>query len=94
MGERVRKRLLVKGRVQGVGFRYFTQQQATKLGIVGFVRNLSDGSVEIEAEGFVDDMAIFVEAVTRGPSSSRVIQVEDQALPIQSGLETFEIRHF
>lgn len=94
MGDRVRKRLVVKGRVQGVGFRYFTQQKATRLGIVGFVRNLVDGCVEIEAEGAVEDMEIFLGEINRGPSSARVTQVEQQALPKQIELESFEIKHF
>jgi acylphosphatase len=52
--KKIRTRILIEGRVQGMNFRYNTQQQATKLGLVGFVRNLSDGRIEIEVQGDED----------------------------------------
>jgi acylphosphatase len=51
-----RVRILVEGRLQGINFRYHTQQQAQKLGLAGFVRNLSDGRIEIDAQG--DDESV------------------------------------
>ncbi len=85
-------RVRVKGIVQGVGFRYFSRQLALKYGIAGFVRNLPDGSVEIEASGPDGDLDDFLKDISRGPSSSSVsgIDVED----IESGCvnNRFEIR--
>jgi len=58
----VRKRIVVHGRVQGVGFRYHVYQQALRLGIHGWVKNLPDGTVEIDAEGPASRMEPFVES--------------------------------
>ena len=85
-------RVKVKGIVQGVGFRYFSRSLAFRYGIAGFVRNLPDGSVEIEASGSADDVDDFLKDISRGPSSSSVsgIDVED----IEDGCcnNEFEIR--
>ena len=73
---RVARRYLVSGRVQGVGFRYFTQDQAEREGVHGRVRNLPDGRVEVEAEGDEETLARFEAALWRGPSHARVEHVE------------------
>ena len=52
--KRVLARILIEGRLHGINFRFQTQQQATRLGLTGFVRNLSDGRIEIEAQGDQD----------------------------------------
>lgn len=64
--------VIVHGLVQGVGYRYFAQRQASALGLSGFARNLYDGSVEIEAQG--DDPALesFHAALRRGPQFAQV----------------------
>lgn len=62
----------VKGRVQGVGFRYFTKQTADKLGIYGFVQNKADGSVYVEAEAMQDNLDAFIRWIEKGPSWARV----------------------
>jgi acylphosphatase len=62
----------VRGRVQGVGFRYFTRQKAGEFGISGFACNMPDGSVYIEAEGEEACLEQFVAACRRGPGSSLV----------------------
>lgn len=69
----------VYGRVQGVAFRYSTRAKALSLGIKGFVKNMRDGSVYIEALGDEEDMQAFVEWCNQGPPAARVvnIQVED-----------------
>ncbi len=67
-----RYHIVVKGRVQGVGFRYFTLQLAEKLGICGWVRNLYDGSVEIEAEGKSRDLDDFMVKIKEGPCFGHV----------------------
>ena len=57
----------VEGRVQGVGFRYFTQERATFLGLTGWVRNRWNGTVELVAEGSKADLAVLLTAIQRGP---------------------------
>ncbi len=80
----------VSGRVQGVSFRWYAQEQARALGVRGWVRNEPDGSVLLHAEG--DDAAVdaLVEWCRRGPSSARVsdVAVRDDA---PSGATSFEI---
>jgi acylphosphatase len=65
-------RLMVRGRVQGVGFRYFAERTAARLGLAGWVRNRADGSVEAVAAGEAAQVEAMVEACRRGPSSARV----------------------
>jgi acylphosphatase len=77
---RVARRYLVSGRVQGVGFRYFTQDVATREGVNGRVRNLGDGRVEVEAEGDEETLARFESALWRGPSHARVENVEVESI--------------
>ncbi len=64
------------GRVQGVSFRYYTQQKARELGIRGYVKNMPDGSVYIEATGKEDQMDQFVDFCRQGPSMARVENLE------------------
>jgi acylphosphatase len=66
----------VKGRVQGVGFRHFTTQQATDCGVTGYVRNLHNGDVEVLAEGHEGDLRSFIDALRQGPRSARVEDVK------------------
>lgn len=89
---RVARRYVITGRVQGVGFRWFTHDAAAREGIHGWARNLADGSVEVIAEGDAESLFRFEAAVRRGPGGARVedVQVEDQA---PTGRTTgFEIR--
>jgi len=81
------RRYLIEGRVQGVGFRFFTRNAARALGLSGFVRNLSDGSVEAVARGSEEALEAFEQSLRRGPAGSRVDAVErtDAAqVPMQS----------
>jgi acylphosphatase len=81
----------VSGRVQGVGFRFYTQKEARLLGVSGFVKNMRDGSVYIEAEGTPDAMEAFVLWCKSGPEWARVDDVSVQEKPAE-GFEGFEIR--
>ena len=83
--------IIVHGFVQGVGFRYYTQTYAVKLGIGGWVRNKADGTVEIWAEGRADKLQAFIDAVRRGPTYS---QVRNVGLTWESpqGYSSFHIR--
>jgi acylphosphatase len=79
---RVARRYLVSGRVQGVGFRYFTQDIANREGLRGRVRNLPDGCVEVLAEGDEASLQRLEAALWRGPSHARVEHVEvESTLP-------------
>src|SRR5260221_521624 len=69
---RVARRYVIAGRVQGVGFRWFTHDAAAREGVHGWVRNLADGSVEVIAEGDEPSVDRLEAAVRRGPSSARV----------------------
>lgn len=68
--------LFVRGRVQGVYFRASTQREARRLGISGWVKNRSDGSVEILAEGEEDQLKELIAWANRGPSAARVERVD------------------
>jgi acylphosphatase len=82
-------RLLISGRVQGVGYREWARRQALALGLDGWVRNLRDGCVEAVAQGEDAAVAELIERANRGPSSARVqhIDVSDGELASASGFE-------
>jgi acylphosphatase len=81
----VTRRYLIGGRVQGVGFRFFTEAAATREGLDGWVRNLPDGRVEIEVAGDADAIARFDRTVRNGPSGARVSHVQvDETVPSHS----------
>jgi acylphosphatase len=64
--------LVISGRVQGVGFRYFARQKAQELQISGWVKNTPDGKIEIEAEGDSHNLDAFIEWMRIGPSRAVV----------------------
>ena len=87
-----RIRAIVRGDVQGVGFRAATAQQARRLSVAGWVRNLRDGDVEVEAEGTVEAVDAMIKWLRRGPSLARVTGVDiDDSLP-PARQEGFTIR--
>ena len=77
---RAARRFLVSGRVQGVGFRYFTQDVAVREGVTGWVRNLPDGRVEARAEGEREAVLRLERAIRSGPRGARVdtVAVDDE----------------
>lgn len=89
---RVTRHYVVAGRVQGVGFRWFTVDAAAREGLGGWVRNLPDGRVEAVAEGESESVARFEAALWRGPARARVedVQVSD-AEPL-GAVDGFSIR--
>jgi len=86
------KHYLVRGRVQGVGYRYFALEVAERLGVCGYVRNLPTGEVEVHAEA--DDAALerFKQELERGPRMSRVTEVVESDLPSTGSYSSFRIR--
>ncbi len=83
--------LRIYGRVQGVGFRYYTQKEAVARQISGWVRNMPDGSVYIEAEGEKEQLEQFIDWCETGPQWARVTDVQKQYVP-PKGYSGFEIR--
>ena len=82
-GERVRVHLLVRGRVQGVAFRYYMVDQCRQLGVAGWVRNLADGSVEAEIEGDPKAVESAVAWARQGPPAARVAEVITDERPVR-----------
>ncbi|OQY39467.1 MAG: hypothetical protein B6226_01860 [Candidatus Cloacimonetes bacterium 4572_65] len=85
-------KIIVKGRVQGVGFRVFTKQQATAFEIEGFVKNLYDGDVHIEAFADAGKLELFTEMISLGNSYSRVSRIVVSELLIENNFSGFSIR--
>lgn len=91
-GEPVRGlHLRVSGRVQGIGYRWFTQQVAKFLGVRGWVRNLPDGRVEVEVVGTEKQLAAFREELRVGPPGARVLTLEEFELITPPSGEGFVI---
>jgi acylphosphatase len=82
----------IVGDVQGVGFRYFAQSHARRLGLEGYVRNRYDGAVEVEAEGDADSLERFLDLLRRGPRIARVQDVRVRWAPATGDLGPFGVR--
>lgn len=84
--------LYVSGMVQGVGFRFFTINRARAYGITGWIKNLYDGRVEIEAEGKNENLSLFLKDIKIGPSYAHVSNVIEQWREIKTpGYKNFTI---
>lgn len=85
------QRVLVDGRVQGVGFRWHTRLEARSLGLSGWVRNLDDGRVEVHVEGQRAAVAVLLEWMAAGPSGAAVESLDtEESTP--TGSRYFEIQ--
>jgi acylphosphatase len=87
-----RLHVTIEGRVQGVGFRYFVQEQAIQLTLTGWVRNRWDGSVEVMAEGKRDDLEKLLKALARGPRSAHVMRIKSEWQTSSEDFSHFNIR--
>ncbi|ALC84023.1 MULTISPECIES: acylphosphatase [Bacillus] len=85
--------IVVEGRVQGVGFRYFVQSEAEKNKLTGWVKNRMDGAVEILAEGPEESLADFVESVQKGNRFSRVRNVTVEEAAATESYKNFAIAY-
>jgi acylphosphatase len=85
------RRYVVRGRVQGVGFRWFVEREAHTLGIYGWVRNTFDGGVEVLATGTREQLASLRHRLQQGPRAARVDEVEESDANPVEGLHTFRI---
>lgn len=87
-------KLQVSGRVQGVGFRFCTYQQAKKLGLVGYVKNLDNGDVEIIAQGDTTQIAKLIQWFNcGGPRSARIGNITIDELISLNDLTSFNVRY-
>jgi acylphosphatase len=75
----MRLHVVVRGRVQGVGFRWFVRERATELDLAGWVKNRADGCVEVLADGDASTIARLRASLNEGPRGASVVSVEDLA---------------
>lgn len=85
------KRFIVRGRVQGVGFRWFVEREAHTLAIAGWVRNNHDGSVEVLAQGTRDQLSALHSRLREGPRAARVDTVDVSDTSPVARLNSFRI---
>ncbi|KJR41870.1 acylphosphatase [Candidatus Magnetoovum chiemensis] len=93
MSDKIRAYLIIEGRVQGVGFRYFTRDAARKNKIYGWVRNCFDGTVEAVFEGDKIDVEKTVAECYKGPYGSIVTNIKLQWQPYRDEFSGFSIKH-
>ena len=86
-----RAKLIIKGIVQGVSFRYYTQREARKYGVAGWVRNLPDGSVAALFEGEEEDVEAMIQWCRHGPPGARVTQLIAQPEEYQGEFQSFSV---
>jgi acylphosphatase len=85
------RRFVVRGRVQGVGFRWFVEREAHILGIAGWVRNNTDGSVEVLAQGSRDQLFALRSRLQEGPRAARVDSVDESEAKAAAKMNSFRI---
>lgn len=89
----VRKACRAQGRVQGVGFRFFVQSTSKSMGVTGWVKNMSDGSVTMELQGEAATIERLINKIKKGNDWIRVTAFDVQDLPVTEGENTFAIRY-
>jgi acylphosphatase len=89
----IAKRVLYEGRVQGVGFRFSVKSITTGYDVVGCVKNLIDGRVEVEVQGEESEVTQFLEAVLESHLRRHINRFVVHEIPVKSGMKGFEIRH-
>jgi acylphosphatase len=89
--DKIRVRLIIEGRVQGVWFRESTRREAERLGVHGWVRNRRDGSVEVVAEGPEENVRNLITWCHHGPPSARVTRVRETPESFQGEFVSFEV---
>ena len=86
------KRYVVRGRVQGVGYRYYASREAARLGVTGFARNLPNGDVEVHAEAGSETLQLFRQQLERGPRMAYVTEVLESEIPVTGLYSSFLIK--
>lgn len=88
---RIARRFFISGRVQGVGFRYFTQDVAMREGVTGYVRNLPDGRVEALVEGDTEAVTRMERAIRSGPGGASVEHVDVDTAEASGAYTSFKV---
>lgn len=89
----IRYLIIAKGRVQGVGFRYFAQITAYRLNLTGWCKNLIDGSVQIEIQGLEKNVLSFISTIKTGNNFSRVEDIDLQSIQVIDDEKKFIIKY-
>ena len=84
--------MLVSGKVQGIGYRWFVQDQAILINATGWIKNLSDGSVEIEVQADAPALEKFEHALKNDHSMARVSTIKTDAIPVEKNEKEFTIK--
>ena len=87
-----RLHIIITGRVQGVGYRFFTKDNADLYNVIGWVRNCANGSVEVEAQAQEEILQKFCEELRKGPFMGSVSDLQTQEIEPASGENSFRIR--
>ena len=88
---KTRLHLVISGRVQGVCFRMYAQEEAESVGVTGWIRNCPDGSVEVVVEGEEQEIGEFLAWCRHGPPHARVMGVREESLPATGEFASFDI---
>jgi len=91
MAAKVARKFLIRGEVQGVGYRFFAQRAAAQHQVVGYVRNMPNGTVEALAEGSLPNIEAFRNDLAAGPRFSRVEQVEEKVIDPTGEYSSFRV---
>jgi len=89
----IQGRLVFKGHVQGVGFRYFVLKKASQFAVTGFVKNLYPNGVEVVAEGVKDEVERFFQEIREGPVSASIRDIVEEWSPYSGNYETFQVEY-
>lgn len=89
----IRYSIIVNGRVQGVGFRYFIQLTACRLNLTGWCKNLMDGNVQIEVQGSEKNVILFISAIKKGNNFSNVDDIDINEIEVITDEKKFKIKY-
>ncbi|MGA9995613.1 MAG: acylphosphatase [Pyrinomonadaceae bacterium] len=90
---KIARKYFISGEVQGVGYRFFAQRAAAGHQVAGYVRNLSDGRVEVLVEGVPESVESFKHDLATGPNWARVEQIEEINIEPTGAYSSFRIEH-
>jgi acylphosphatase len=89
----IRYLIIVNGRVQGVGFRYFLQLTASKLNLTGWCKNLMNGDVEVEVQGLEKNVFSFVSEIKKGNGFARVDDIDVKDISVVENEKKFSVKY-